>query len=515
MPSVINIQRLISENIIESNRIEYKSSWNPKPIYRTMVAFANDFENLGGGYIVVGIEEEEGLVKRPVKGVVPTQLDGIMKDMLAYNKRVKPELFPHVSVEELDGKQVLLIWVPGGTSRPYSGPEDMTSKGASYHYYIRYNSSTIIPNDEQQQDLFNQCNRIPFDDRPHTGASMQDISPVLVHEYLQTIKSKQADYMPTTPLTDMLARMDLLQGPAEFLYPKNVALMMFAHHPEQFFPKMQVELVIFPKGRKNDPDNFIEVPPIRGTVDFIIRSVMSYLNTNVICEKVIKVANQSEAVKCFNYPYAALEEAVVNALYHRDYQLAEPVEMMIQPHKISITSWNGPDRSVKLEDLVRGEVGVRRYRNRKLGDFLKELRLTEGRGTGIPTILKSLESNGSGSPVFDFGEDRSYFLVEIPCHPLFNLNGLLDVLPLQSLRILRFLKGQKETDIKSIFAYISVSNQSYSKKKYLQPLLDLGLVDVTVRNKIRVHNQQYYLTDIGQEFLLSVLEGEKRINDNQ
>ncbi len=58
----------------------------------------------------------------------------------------------------------------------------------------------------------------------------------------------------------------------------------------------------------------------------------------------------------------------------------------------------------------------RHYRNRHLGEFLKELRLTEGRNTGIPTIQREFEKNGSPAATFDTDEDRLSFLVRIPCH---------------------------------------------------------------------------------------------------
>ena len=57
----------------------------------------------------------------------------------------------------------------------------------------------------------------------------------------------------------------------------------------------------------------------------------------------------------------------------------------------------------------------RRYRNRRLGDFLKELELSEGRATGIPTIQEELRKNGSPRAVIKTDEDRTYFLIEIPC----------------------------------------------------------------------------------------------------
>ena len=58
----------------------------------------------------------------------------------------------------------------------------------------------------------------------------------------------------------------------------------------------------------------------------------------------------------------------------------------------------------------------RRYRNRRLGEFLKELGLTEGRATGIPTIQDELKINGSPKASIETDEERSYFLIDIPCH---------------------------------------------------------------------------------------------------
>ena len=61
----------------------------------------------------------------------------------------------------------------------------------------------------------------------------------------------------------------------------------------------------------------------------------------------------------------------------------------------------------------------RRYRNRRLGEFQKELDLTEGRATGIPTIQDELKSNGSPKATIETDEERTYFLIDIPCHPEF------------------------------------------------------------------------------------------------
>ncbi len=75
----INIEDLLNKRKIESERIEFKEGWNPISIYRSICAFANDIDNLGGGYILVGVKENDGIAERPVKGIPIEQLDGIQQ----------------------------------------------------------------------------------------------------------------------------------------------------------------------------------------------------------------------------------------------------------------------------------------------------------------------------------------------------------------------------------------------------------------------------------------------------
>lgn len=60
----INIEDLLNKNKVESDRIEFKKGWKPISIYHSICAFANDIDNIGGGYILVGVEEENGVAKR-------------------------------------------------------------------------------------------------------------------------------------------------------------------------------------------------------------------------------------------------------------------------------------------------------------------------------------------------------------------------------------------------------------------------------------------------------------------
>ena len=71
---------------------------------------------------------------------------------------------------------------------------------------------------------------------------------------------------------------------------------------------------------------------------------------------------------------------------------------------------------LKIEDLNKGSAHVRTYRNRRIGDFLKELHLTEGRCTGVPKIHKAMKKNGSPPAIFETDDESHYFLTILPIH---------------------------------------------------------------------------------------------------
>ncbi len=143
--------------------------------------------------ILVGVEEQNGVAVRPVNGVPEYELDKIQKEILGYNNTMVPTYFPKIVIEEVDNKFVLVLWVPTGNQRPYKAPEHVTAKkDKKFYYYIRYASSSIRPNAEQEKELLNMTNYAPFDTRPNFEATEDDISVPLLMEHLKSTKSKLA-----------------------------------------------------------------------------------------------------------------------------------------------------------------------------------------------------------------------------------------------------------------------------------------------------------------------------------
>lgn len=122
----INLQDLLHQHVVEGERIEYKAGWNPDSIMRTICAFANDFENLGGGYIVIGQDcDSDGLPLFPPVGLADNQLDKIQQELLGYCQQIQPPYFPILSFEKVEERNLVILWAPGGQNRPYKVPESV------------------------------------------------------------------------------------------------------------------------------------------------------------------------------------------------------------------------------------------------------------------------------------------------------------------------------------------------------------------------------------------------------
>lgn len=493
----INISDLVNRRVIESARIEYKRDWNPEPILHTICAFANDIDNWGGGYIIIGIDEENGMPKLPIKGLNKSSIDRINKELLQKCNLIEPRYIPIVEHASYEGKEIIVLWVPGGAERPYKCPIAFPTEKAVKSekiYYIRKMSNSIKANQLEEKELFMLANNQPYDDRPNPTARIEDLKSSLISEFLYAVKSDMYERSLTQSVTETATSMRLIGGPSEWRRPLNVGLMFFNERPDEFFPYTRIEVV-----DKPDPTGIGMTEKIFvGPLDRQLRDALSYIKNYIIKEKIIKLPDQAEAVRIFNLPYAAVEESLSNSIYHKSYQIGEPVTVTVTPDRMEITSLPGPDRTISNEDLMNRRLISRRYRNRRIGDFLKELKLVEGRNTGIPTIIHAMEANGSEMPLFETDEDRTYFTVILPIHKEFIVAETM-VAPKKKRR--RSLPELKELVVATLMENGNLSTSELASElgyakvtstltKALKELMAEGMVQYLEKEKKRSRNQK-------------------------
>lgn len=153
----------------------------------------------------------------------------------------------------------------------------------------------------------------------------------------------------------------------------------------------------------------------------------------------------------------------------------------------------GIDRSISEKTIAEGKRFVSRYyRNRRLGEFLKELDLSEGHSSGIPTIQEELEKNGSPRAEFFTDEDRRAMRIRIPIHPAFlennqmendnllhNETSLKQVLKPKDFEklvdVIRVLEVKREISVQEVMEITQKSRTT--AWRYMKTLVELGVVE--------------------------------------
>ena len=320
-------------------------------------------------------------------------------------------------------------------------------------------------------------------------------------EFLREVESDLADKAASLSTEALGRQMNVVGGPSEAVLPKNVGLLFFNEEPYRFFPATQIDMVWFPEGASGDR---FDEKSFKGPLARITREALDYIQRNYLRETVIKHPDRAEAERFWNFPYAAVEEAVVNAVYHRSYEEREPIEVRITTDDLVVLSFPGPDRSVRMEDLRVGKAVTRRYRNRRIGEFLKELELTEGRSTGIPKILRVMAENGSSTPEFETDDNRTSFLIRLPAHAgatpqVTPQVGTKSALSRHQVEILR--KCLVESTLVDLMAVTGRTDRTKFRNQVLASLMEKGLIEMTIPDKPRSSKQRYTTTERGAQWL--------------
>ena len=400
---------------------------------RTICAFANDFENLSGGYMVIG--QDCDAHKQPVfppVGLAANQLDKIQQELLAACQLMQPPDFPVLTVEVVDGRNLMVLWAPGGQTRPYKVPASVSGKHKIWHYYIRRYSSTVEAKGETEQEPLGLTAKVPWDDR--------------------------------------------------------------------CFPCTQIDVEWFPEGAGGDR---FDEKIFKGPLSRMVRDALSFIERSHLVETVIKHPDRAEATRFWNFPYAAIEEAVVNAVYHRSYEEREPIEVRIGRDELVVLSFPGPDRSIKLADFEAGRAVSRRYRKRRIGELLKELDLTEGRSTGMPKILQVMAANGSPAPLFETDDDRCSYVIRLPVHALAQqpTDQVTTDVTMQVAALLRVVQSAMSRP--ALQEAMGLKNAEHFRKTYLVPAITAGYLEMTLPSTPRSTKQAYRVTALGQQWLAS------------
>lgn len=503
----LKIEKLLAGRVVEQNRVEYKEGWNPNDIIHSICAFANDYHNMNGGYLVIGVKANDGIPEVPPKGLPEQELDTIQQEIFQYCNQIVPRYIPKIEIVNYleQGIYLIYLWCTAGDSGPYQAPIDVYAKKATdkrMQYWIRPASLTTPAKQDELAELFDKFNSVPFDDRVNRNATVDMIRRGYVEDFLKESNSSLVDELNTSTLEELLVAIEAANSTDTGVDIRNIGVLMFTERPDKLIAGAQIDLVRFNTDEAEASDDFIE-KSFTGPIWKQVKDALDYIKTTVIEEKVIKIQNQAEAQRYYNYPYNALEEALVNAVFHKSYKEPEPVEIRIYVDSIQIINYPGLEKWIDIEKFTAGKAKARKYRNRRIGEMFKEIDLSEKQGTGIPKILRELRRNGSPAPEFDMDDDRTYLNTIIHIRDGFSTSfkssdkdgflqhssGTINMSIQDYARLMEYL--QQPRTRKELQDFCNYGSRDYFRTKILNPLIEAGIIDLTIPDKPQSSKQKY------------------------
>jgi predicted HTH transcriptional regulator len=406
----------------ESERVEWKENGDYKlivnSIVKTISAFANDISNFGGGYIVCGAKEtkdEFGFPKVIYTGLTADKIKEIEGKVLQHCRDyVSPTITPIVqeiiNPDNNDTRILIFIVLASPDAHVYRD-------GDTSNYYVRISRETKEARNGTLSQLLIKKQKIEyFDKRVFPKATESDIDILLFRDSMQEMgllnlnKSLEEYFSDREQIAELVPPLFVKNNLNGLLQPKNFALLMFGKKSSitSFFPEAH-SIVSMYKGVDRS-ESTAERHTLTGSIIEQAKKAIELLNTQAYMA-FDKTSNKPNQVK---YPIRALQEALINAIVHRDYEIPYPIRITIFVDRIEILSPGTLHWGVDREKFLKGKASPK-WRNQSFAYLFNKLQLAQSEGQGIPTIFRTMKEEGCPEPIFEI-EDESVTCI-LPAHP--------------------------------------------------------------------------------------------------
>ncbi len=469
-----NLIKKIQNIKTETQTIELKAANNgvPKKLFDTLSSFSNQDE---GGIIIFGVDENKDY---NVVGVYDPK--DLQTQVTNQGLQMSPVVRPLFTVTEIDGKVVVSAEIPAAdvSERPcfYSGVGRI--KGS----YIRVGDADVLMT-EYEIYSYEAFRKNQEDDiRVIERSDLYMLNRDMVSEYLIKLKKDKPNLskMPE----EMLYKLFSITKDEKLTI---ASLMLFTDYPQAVLPQLGIICVVIPGlevgeiGENNE--RFIDNKRINGNIQTMLDEAVSFVNRNMGHSTIINPKNGKREDRS-EYPLNALREAILNALVHRDYSMYSenmPIEIKMFRDRIEIHNPGGLYGRLTLNDLGKVQADTR---NPVIANVLEVLGITENRYSGIPTMRREMEEMGLEPPVFE--NARGSFNVKF-------YNGKRET-NVEKGNIIEFCKVPKSK--REIADFLGISSIGYVTGRYINPLVNTGVLHMTMPDKPRSKNQKYYSGNI-------------------
>lgn len=471
----------VQKNKCETQTLELKAAASgcPKRLYDTLSSFSNQND---GGIIIFGVDENNDYAEC---GVYDSQ--DIQKKINEQCLQMEPPVRPLLTVTEKDGKMFVSAEIPGIdlAERPcfYQGQGRLKGSfirvGDSDEHMTEYEIYSFEAFRKKYQDDIRQIPEVSF--------SVIDKS--LLAHYIEALKDQKErlKYLPDNTLYELMS----ITRDGQLTMS---SIMLFCRYPQAYFPQLCITAVVLPNDEIGQPgeagERFTDNQRIEGNIPDMLEQAIAFVRKNMRTKTVIRKETGKREDQT-DYPIVAIREAIINALVHRDYSIhtaGMPIQILMYPNRIEIRNPGGIYGRIKVDQLGKIQPDTR---NPVIATALEVLKITENRYSGIPTIRQAISEYNLPEPIFT--DERGSFCVTFTKQDPSTLTNVEEVPSVGTVKteadFLEFLKTPRSR--KEIADYWGVGTIPYAMTTYVKPLIEKGLVTMTIPKTPRSRNQKY------------------------
>ena len=385
----------------ESSGVEFKRDvLQNHELAKELVAFSN----LEGGMVVLGVDDDG-----TIAGLTRDRLEEWV--MTACRDKIRPGIIPFFEMlrEVRPSADVAIVRVPRGV--------DVQSRWHNnrHVYYIRVGTQSREPTPEELSRLFQQRGTFRADLRPVSGSKIDELDRRRLKDYFERVRQQnvpgdgdEAGWQRLLVNTEIM-----VEGGATLS-----GMLLFGISPNRFLPQAGIDAAAFPGLEKDYAAR--ERRALRGAMTPLMDRHGAVMEAGLVDQALEFVRRNTQVtaglqggarrVERPEYPEEAVREAVVNALIHRDYLLANTdVELAVYRDRLEIIS---PGRLPNGITPERMRAGTRAARNQLLKDVMRDYGYLEHMGMGVPRkIVRGMKEHNETDP--DLVEEGERFIVRL------------------------------------------------------------------------------------------------------
>ncbi len=360
----------------EDSKTQFKRQFDSIDALATEIAAMLNSE---GGLLIVGMSDSG-----EVTGVVDLrQLNQWISNTCS--QKIEPPVIVLTENLSIDDKLVVVISIPLGTNKPYA-----INKTA---FWVKVGADKRRATREELRRLMQASGTLYADEMPLAHTSVEELDLLRFRDFYKQQYDQEIDQLNTST-EQILSNLKLLK-------PQHLTLaglLLFGKEPQRIRPQLMVKAVAF-IGNRLEGTEYLDSEDIGSTLAEQFKGTMGFLKRNL---------RKRQNGQNFNFPgileipEIALEEAVVNALVHRDYLISSSIRVFIFDNRVEIISPGKLPNTATVESI---RAGIQIVRNPVLISFVPKIGIPyRGLGSGVPRMIE--ECRKANLPEPQFIEDK-------------------------------------------------------------------------------------------------------------